>query len=446
MIRILRSAEPFVKEEEVARQQPFVSAAHTLLHEKCGAGYDFLGWLDLPERLIGDEFARIQAAAGRIRWQATLLVVVGIGGSYLGAKAALRMLEHSFRDLLPVQKQSLKVVFAGHHMSSTYLADLLDILDDHEVAVNVISKSGTTTEPALAFRVLREYMERRYGKVEAARRIYATTDAAHGALLELAKEAGYERFVIPDDVGGRYSVLTPVGLLPIAAAGGDTAAIASGARRAQAELATDDLQSNPAYQYATLRKILLQKGKRIELFVNYEPGFHDFGEWWKQLYGESEGKDHTGIFPAAADFSTDLHSLGQYVQEGARTLFATTLCVHSTRRSLTIAREDHDGDGLNYLAGRSFQDVNDTAQAATVLAHTEGGVPNVVLEVENMDAEALGYLFYFFEKSCAMSGYLLGVNPFDQPGVESYKKNMFALLGKPGYEELRARLTQTQSN
>ena len=442
MIRVLQAATPFVSAEEVARQQPFVAAAHDILHAKSGAGNDFLGWLDLPERLFSDEFARVKEAAATIREQANLLVVIGIGGSYLGAKAALRLLEHSFRDLLPPSGRPLQVVFAGQNMSSTYLSELLEVLDHHEVALNVISKSGTTTEPALAFRVLRSYMERRYGAAEAARRIYATTDAKRGALYALAKDAGYQRFVIPDDVGGRYSVLTPVGLLPIAAAGADIEALAKGARRAQNELSATDVFLNPAYHYAALRKILLQKGKLVELFVNYEPGFHDFGEWWKQLYGESEGKDHTGIFPAAADFSTDLHSLGQFVQEGSRLLFETVLKVQKPRRSLAIAREQDDGDGLNYLAGRALEAVNDTALAATALAHTDGGVPNIVLEVEKMDAEALGYLFYFFEKSCAVSGYLLGINPFDQPGVEAYKKNMFALLGKPGYEALRAKLTQ----
>ena len=445
MLRIKRAATPFVSESEVANLRPFVQVAHDLLHGKKGVGSEFLGWLDLPERLHNDEFERVKLAATRIREQSNLLVVIGIGGSYLGAKAALRLLEHSFRDLLPSHLRPLQVVFAGHHMSGTYLSELLEILDHYEVSLNIISKSGTTTEPALAFRVLRNYMEHRYGNEEAARRIYATTDAHHGALLQLAKEAGYERFVIPDDVGGRYSVLTPVGLLPIAAAGHDIDALVAGAARAQAELMETDVLLNPAYHYAAMRKIMLQKGKSVELFVNYEQGFHDFGEWWKQLYGESEGKNHTGIFPAAADFSTDLHSLGQFVQEGSRLLFETVLKVNVPRQSMTIGKEETDGDGLNYLAGRSFASVNDTALDATVLAHTEGGVPNIVFEVDKMDAEALGYLFYFFEKSCAISGYLLGINPFDQPGVEAYKKNMFALLGKPGFETLRNQLLQQDS-
>ncbi len=442
MLQLQRAAEPFVSPSEVENVQPFIKLVHEILHEKKGAGSDFLGWLDLPERLINDEFERVKKAASKIREQSNLLVVIGIGGSYLGAKAALRLLEHSFPDLLPRDRQPLQVVFAGHNMSATYLAELMEILDQYEVSLNVISKSGTTTEPALAFRLLREYMEKRYGTHEAATRIYATTDEHRGALLNLAKEAGYERFVIPDDVGGRYSVLTPVGLLPIAAAGFDIDVLASGALRAQTDLMEQDVFKNPAYHYAALRKIMLQKGKSIELFVNYEQGLHDVGEWWKQLFGESEGKNHTGIFPAAADFSTDLHSLGQYVQEGSRQLFETVIKVRNPRKSLLIPSDAADEDGLNYLAGRSMASVNDTALDATVLAHTEGGVPNIVFELEKMDEEALGYLFYFFEKSCAISGYLLGINPFDQPGVEAYKKNMFALLGKPGYEELHDRLTQ----
>lgn len=442
MLQLKRAAEPFVSEAEVVSQQPFVNDASKLLQEKNGLGREFTGWLDLPSRIHGEEFTRILEAAKRIREQSELLVVVGIGGSYLGARAALHLLEHSFRSVLPKYKRPLQVVFAGQNMSSTYLAELLEAMDHYEISINVISKSGTTTEPALAFRVLRNYMEKRYGAEEAARRIYATTDAEHGGLLQLAKETGYERFVIPNDVGGRYSVLTAVGLLPIAAAGLDIEGLISGAMAAEKALAEPDIFQNPAYHYAVLRNLLLRKGKTVELFGNYEPGFQYFGEWWKQLYGESEGKNHTGIFPATANFSTDLHSLGQFVQEGSRIMFETVLKVKTPRRALTIERDRKDRDGMNYLVGRTFQSINDAALNATVLAHTGGGVPNIVLEVEKMDAEALGYLYYFFEKSCAISGYLLGVNPFDQPGVEAYKNNMYALLDKPGYEELRKTLLQ----
>ncbi|PWI58746.1 glucose-6-phosphate isomerase [Sulfoacidibacillus thermotolerans] len=440
MIRLVEWTQSFVAPEEIELQQPFVETAHRLLEQRSGAGHEFLGWMDLPSSFDPIELQRIKEAGQNIAKQANLLVVIGIGGSYLGARAALHMLQHSFHDLLPREQRPLQVVFAGHQMSATYLAELLELLDHYEVAVNVISKSGTTTEPALAFRTLKQYMEQRYGIQGAAQRIYATTDAKRGALRKLANEAGYETFVIPDDVGGRFSVLTPVGLLPLAAAGIDVDALLQGAKRAQSELRESDVRKNPAYTYAALRQILRAKGKAIELFVTYEPALHYVGEWWKQLFGESEGKDGKGLYPASADFSTDLHSLGQFVQDGARTLFETVIKVKNPRRSLQIEEVADDLDGLNYLAGRPLQQVNDTALEATMLAHQTGGVPTILLELDDMSAASLGYLFYFFEKAVAVSAYLQGVNPFDQPGVEMYKSNMFALLGKPGYENQRERL------
>lgn len=446
MIRIIHKAQEFVTDRELQLQQPFIDAAHRLVHEKSGAGNDFLGWVNLPTDYDKAEFARIKEAGKRIAANSNLLVVIGIGGSYLGSRAALHFLQHSFAELLPKDQKPVQVVFAGNQMSSTYMQELLSILDQHEVSVNVISKSGTTTEPALAFRFLQEYLVKRYGQQEASQRIYATTDKAKGALRSLADEFHYETFVIPDDVGGRFSVLTPVGLLPLAAAGVDLDALMEGARQAQSELASPDVLKNPAYTYAALRTILREKGKSIEMLISYEPGLHYVSEWWKQLFGESEGKDHKGLFPASADFSTDLHSLGQYVQDGARIMFETVLKVKTPRQSLRIKSLSGDPDGLNYLSGRMMQEVNDTALEATMLAHTEGGVPNIILEMEDMSEKTLGYLFYFFEKAVAISGYLLGVNPFDQPGVEAYKANMFALLGKPGYEEQRAMLKNRNSS
>ncbi len=437
MIKLFEWAESFVAPAELELQRPFIETAHQLLEQGTGAGHEFLGWLHLPSEFDLVELERIKRAGQKIAKQADVLVVIGIGGSYLGARAALHLLQHSFHDFLPSSKRSLQVVFAGHQMSATYLAELLEILDEHEVAVNVISKSGTTTEPALAFRVIKQYMEQRYGTAEAANRIYATTDATRGALRQLATEVLYETFVIPDDVGGRFSVLTPVGLLPLAAAGIDIEALLAGAKRAEQELADPDVHKNPAYAYAALRQILRNKGKTVELFVSYEPGLHYVGEWWKQLFGESEGKDGKGLYPASADFSTDLHSLGQFVQDGARVLLETVVKIKHPRKTIQIESLPHDVDGLNYLANRSFASVNDTALEATILAHGTGGVPTIGLEVEDMTELSLGYLFYFFEKAVAMSAYLQGVNPFDQPGVEMYKSNMFAMLGKPGYEKTR---------
>jgi glucose-6-phosphate isomerase len=435
----------FVGQHEVEHMTETVKTLHHAIHAGTGAGSDFLGWVDLPTNYDQAEFARIQASAEKIKSDSDVLLVVGIGGSYLGARAAIEMLGHSFHNLLSKdERKAPQIIYAGHNISSTYLHDLFEVLEGKDVSVNIISKSGTTTEPAISFRLLKAFMEEKYGKAEAKHRIYATTDKARGALKTLADSEGYETFVIPDDVGGRFSVLTPVGLLPIAAAGISIEELMQGARDAQERYASENLADNEAYQYAVVRNALYAKGKTIELLVNYEPALHYVSEWWKQLYGESEGKDFKGIFPAAVDFSTDLHSMGQYVQEGRRDLFETVIKVGQARHALTIEEDAQDLDGLNFLAGQSIQFVNDKAAEGTLLAHTDGQVPNLTVELPEMTPYHLGFLFYFFEKACAMSGYLLGVNPFDQPGVEAYKKNMFALLGKPGFEaekaELEARL------
>lgn len=434
-------ARPFFESDELEAMQDEVATAHQALHHGTGAGRDFLGWLDLPKSYDRDEFYRIQQAANKIQADSDVLLVIGIGGSYIGARAAIEMLSHSFSNLLAKEERGgPQIFFVGHNLSSTYIRELFDVLHDKDVSVNVISKSGTTTEPAIAFRIFRGWLEDKYGKEEAARRIYATTDAKRGALKNLAEQQGYETFAIPDDVGGRYSVLTAVGLLPIAASGLDTEAIMDGAAQAVEDLRRDQLTDNPAYRYAAIRNLLYRKGKSVELLVNYEPGLHDFGEWWKQLFGESEGKEGKGIFPAAADFSTDLHSLGQYVQEGQRMLFETVLHVHTPRREMTIASDEANLDKLNDLAGETIDTVNEKAFEGTLLAHVDGGVPNLIVEIPEMSAYYFGYLVYFFEKACAISGYLLGINPFDQPGVEAYKTNMYALLDKPGFEVERQQL------
>lgn len=434
-------AKSWISPHELDHYAPFVRTAHTMLHEKKAPGADFLGWLNLPQTYDREEFARILSHARRIQKNSDVLIVVGIGGSYLGARAAIEMLQHAFYNYLDKEKRRTpQIFFAGQNLSATYLKQLLDIIEKKDVSLNVISKSGTTTEPAIAFRVLRRQMEKKYGREEAARRIYATTDRRKGALKALAEENGYETFVIPDDVGGRYSVLTAVGLLPIAAAGLDIEAMMKGAFRAQENLTQPDLFRNPAYQYAVLRHSFYQKGKTIELLVNYEPSLHSFAEWWKQLFGESEGKDGKGLFPVAGHFSTDLHSLGQYIQQGRRHLLETVLHVEQSKEDLRIEAESDDRDGLNYLAEKTLSYVNEQAFRGTWLAHTEGGVPNLVIGVPKLDEFHFGYLVYFFEKACAMSGLLLGVNPFDQPGVEAYKQNMFALLKKPGFAERGAEL------
>ncbi|MFC4766230.1 glucose-6-phosphate isomerase [Effusibacillus consociatus] len=434
-------ALPFVGEHEVAYLEPAVQSAHSMLHEKNGPGNDYVGWLDLPVNYDKAEFTRIRQAAERIQENSEALVVIGIGGSYLGARAAIEMLAHSFYNLLPKGKrQTPEIHFAGQNISPTYIKHLLELLEGKDISLNVISKSGTTTEPAIAFRIFRDYMEKKYGKEEARKRIFATTDKTKGALRQLAAEEGYETFVIPDDVGGRYSVLTAVGLLPIAVAGIDIEAMMAGAVDALEAYSIPNLKDNPCYQYSAVRSALYNKGKTIELLVNYEPSLHYVSEWWKQLYGESEGKDHKGIFPAAVDFSTDLHSMGQYIQEGRRDLFETVLQVEKPVADLMIEEDPGNADGLNFIAGKTMDFVNKKAFEGTLLAHTDGGVPNLIVRLPEISPYSFGNLVYFFEKACGVSGYLLGVNPFDQPGVEAYKKNMFALLGKPGFEKEKAAL------
>ncbi|MED0715405.1 glucose-6-phosphate isomerase [Aeribacillus composti] len=431
----------FFSEQEFTYYQDFVKVAHHSLHEKSGQGSDFLGWIDLPKDYDKEEFARIQQCAEKIRSDSDVLLVIGIGGSYLGARAAIEMLNHSFFNALSKsQRKAPQIIFVGNNISSTYIQDVIDFIKEKDFSINVISKSGTTTEPAIAFRIFRKLLEDKYGREEAKKRIYATTDKARGALKTLANEEGYESFIIPDDVGGRYSVLTAVGLLPIAVSGVDIEEIMKGAQDARRDFSSSELMENPAYQYAVARNILYNKGKTIEMLINYEPALQYFAEWWKQLFGESEGKDLKGIFPASANFSTDLHSLGQYVQEGRRDIFETILHVEKVRHDITIEEDESNLDGLNYLAGKSVDFVNKKAFEGTLLAHTDGGVPNLIVSIPELNAYTFGYLVYFFEKACAMSGYLLGVNPFDQPGVEAYKINMFALLGKPGFEEKKAEL------
>jgi glucose-6-phosphate isomerase len=431
----------FFGEHELTYLSDAVKVAHHSLHEQTGAGSDFLGWVDLPVDYDKEEFSRIQKSAEKIKSDSDVLLVIGIGGSYLGARAAIEMLNHSFYNALPKEKRSTpQVLFLGQNISSTYMRDLMDLLEGKDFSINVISKSGTTTEPAIAFRIFRKMLEEKYGVEEARKRIYATTDKSKGALKTLANDEGYETFVVPDDVGGRYSVLTAVGLLPIAVSGVEIEQMMKGAAEAREDFSKSELTENPAYQYAAVRNVLYNKGKTIEMLINYEPGLQYFSEWWKQLFGESEGKDQKGIFPSSANFSTDLHSLGQYVQEGRRDLFETVIKVQEPRHELKIEKADSDLDGLNYLAGETVDFVNNKAFEGTLLAHTDGGVPNLIVEIPAMDAYTFGYLVYFFEKACAMSGYLLGVNPFDQPGVEAYKVNMFALLGKPGFEEKKAEL------
>ncbi|WP_079710948.1 glucose-6-phosphate isomerase [Paraliobacillus ryukyuensis] len=426
----------FFGKHEIAYLKEPVKLAHEMIHNKTGAGNDFLGWVNLPTNYDKEEFARIKKAANKIKSDSDILLVIGIGGSYLGARAALEMLNHSFYNTLDKEKRDTpQVIFVGNSISSTYMKELFDLLEGKDVSINVISKSGTTTEPALAFRIYRKFLEDKYGVEEAKKRIYATTDKAKGALKTLATEEGYESFVIPDDVGGRYSVLTAVGLLPIAASGIDIDAMMQGAQKAQEELSEADIDKNPAYQYAAIRNVLYNKGKTIEMLINYEPALQYFSEWWKQLFGESEGKDFKGIYPSSANFSTDLHSLGQYVQEGRRDIFETVLHVEEPKYDLTIEEDAQNLDGLNYLAGETVDFVNEKAYQGTMLAHTDGQVPNLIVHLPKLDAYTFGYVVYFFEKACAISGYLLGVNPFDQPGVEAYKKNMFALLGKPGFEK-----------
>lgn len=431
----------FFGKHEIENLKEFAMKAHSMIHEKTGAGSDFLGWVNLPTNYDKEEFDRIKKAAQKIKEDSDILLVIGIGGSYLGARAVIEALGHSFRNELSKEKRKYpKIFYVGNNISSRYMTDLIEALEGRDFSINVISKSGTTTEPALAFRIFKEVLEKKYGKEGAASRIYSTTDKSKGALITLSKNEGYETFVIPDDVGGRFSVFTAVGLLPIAAAGFNIDLLMSGAKDAEDDYSVSDIEKNDAYMYAILRNIMLKRGKDIEILVNYEPSLHYVSEWWKQLYGESEGKDNRGIFPAAVDFSTDLHSMGQYVQEGRRNLFETVLNVREVEKHLTVKAEKEDLDGLNYLEGKTVDFVNKQAFQGTLLAHTDGEVPNFIINIPKLDEYHIGYLLYFFEKACAMSGYLLGVNPFDQPGVEAYKKNMFALLGKPGFEVEREEL------
>ena len=429
-------AKNFFNENELKQIKPYVELANEVLTSKTGAGNDFLGWVDLPETYDKDEFARIKKAAEKIKNDSEVLVVIGIGGSYLGAKAAIEFLSHSFYNNLPKDKRKTpEIYFAGTNMSGVYLQHLIEVVGDRDFSVNVISKSGTTTEPAIAFRVFKKMLEEKYGKEEAAKRIYATTDKAKGALKTLATAEGYETFVVPDNVGGRFSVLTAVGLLPIAAAGINIDDLMAGAKDAMNDFANKNMDENQALQYAAVRNILHRKGKDLELMVNYEPRVHYLAEWWKQLFGESEGKEGKGLYPTSADFSADLHSLGQYIQQGQRLFFETVVSIGKPEVEFVIESDKENLDGLNFIAGKTLDYVNKKATDGVILAHVDGNVPNLGINIPEVTPYHLGYTFYFFEKACGVSGYLLGVNPFDQPGVEAYKKNMFALLGKPGYEE-----------
>lgn len=434
-------AAGFISAEELVHFKSTVMNAKETLVQKSGAGNDFLGWIDLPVNYDKEEFARVKSAAEKIKGDSDVLLVIGIGGSYLGARAAIDFLSHSFYNVLPKGKRKTpEIYFVGNSISSKYIKDLSDILEGKDFSINIISKSGTTTEPAIAFRVFKKMLEEKYGKAEAAKRIYATTDKAKGALKNLATEEGYESFVVPDDVGGRFSVLTAVGLLPIAVSGADIDALMAGAAAARERALNAPYEENDALMYAAVRNILHSKGKAVEVVANYEPSLHYVSEWWKQLYGESEGKDQRGILPAAVDLTTDLHSMGQFIQDGARIMFETVINVEESPAELLIEQEPIDLDGMNYLAGKSVDFVNKSAMNGTILAHTDGNVPNLMVTIPEQNAFYLGELFYFFEFACGVSGYILGVNPFDQPGVESYKRNMFALLGKPGYEAEREEL------
>lgn len=434
-------AKSFVNDAELNMMENIAENAKKTLVSKSGAGNDFLGWIDLPVDYDKEEFARIQKAAQKIQNDSEVLLVIGIGGSYLGARAAIEFLRHSFYNNVSKEvRKTPEIYFVGNNISTTYISHLLDVVGDRDFSINMISKSGTTTEPAIAFRVFKKKLIEKYGKEEANKRIYATTDKARGALKNLATEEGYESFVVPDDVGGRFSVLTAVGLLPIAVSGADITKLMEGAASMREECLNKPFMENDAVLYAAIRNLLLRKGKGIEILANYEPSMHYVSEWWKQLYGESEGKDQKGIFPASVDLTTDLHSMGQFIQDGQRTMFETIVDIENSRCEIIMEEEDVDLDGLNYLAGKSVDFINKSAMKGTMLAHTDGQVPNLLVHVPEQNEFYLGQLFYFFEFACGVSGYILGVNPFDQPGVESYKKNMFALLGKPGFEERRAEL------
>lgn len=434
-------ATSFISNEEVESMKKIAEDAKKVLVDKTGAGNDFLGWIDLPVNYDKEEFDRIKKAAKKIQEDSEVLIVIGIGGSYLGARAAIDFLRHGFYNNVSKEiRKTPEIYYAGNSISPAYLQGLIDVVGDRDFSVNIISKSGTTTEPAIAFRIFKEMLEKKYGKEEAAKRIYATTDKSKGALKGLATAEGYESFVVPDDVGGRFSVLTAVGLLPIAVSGADIDKLMEGAASGREKALNNAFEENDAIKYAAIRNILLRKGKSVEITANYEPSLHYFGEWWKQLYGESEGKDQKGIFPAAVDLTTDLHSMGQFIQDGSRIMYETVLNVEKSREEVMIGEEPVDLDGLNYLAGQTVDFVNKSAMNGTVLAHTDGNVPNLMVNIPEQNEFYLGELFYFFEFACGVSGYILGVNPFNQPGVEAYKKNMFALLGKPGYEKEREEL------
>ncbi|MCH1981094.1 glucose-6-phosphate isomerase [Ruminococcus sp. OA3] len=436
-----RKAVDFIGDHELQSMKEIAQAAKKVLVDKSGQGNDFLGWIDLPVAYDKVEFARIKESAAKIQSDSDVLLVIGIGGSYLGARAAIEFLRHGFYNSLSKEaRKTPEIYFVGNNISSNYIQGLIDVVGNRDFSINMISKSGTTTEPAIAFRVFKEILERKYGKEEAAKRIYATTDKARGALKNLATEEGYESFIVPDDVGGRFSVLTAVGLLPIAVSGADIDLLMRGAADQRTLSLEESFENNDALQYAAIRNILLRKGKTVEVLANYEPSLHYVSEWWKQLYGESEGKDQKGIFPAAVDLTTDLHSMGQFIQDGARIMFETVLDVEESRCEIRMKEEPVDLDGLNYLAGQTVDFINKSAMNGTILAHTDGSVPNLMVHIPKQDEYFLGQLFYFFEFACGVSGYILGVNPFNQPGVESYKKNMFALLGKPGFEKEREEL------
>ncbi len=434
-------ASSFITKDEMAIMEKLATDAKETLVSKTGAGNDFLGWIDLPVDYDKEEFDRIKKAAKKIQEDSEVLLVIGIGGSYLGARAAIEFLRHNFYNMVDKSvRKTPEIYYVGNSISSTYIAHLIDVIGDRDFSINMISKSGTTTEPAIAFRVFKKILEEKYGKEAASKRIYATTDKARGALKNLANEEGYESFVVPDDVGGRFSVLTAVGLLPIAVSGADIDKLMEGAASGRKRALEAPFAENDAMQYAAVRNILLRKGKSVEIVANYEPSLHYVSEWWKQLYGESEGKDQKGIFPAAVDLTTDLHSMGQFIQDGARIMFETVINIEKSQCEIVLEEEPVDLDGLNYLAGKTVDFINKSAMNGTILAHTDGQVPNLMVNVPEQNEFYLGELFYMFEFACGVSGYLLGVNPFDQPGVESYKKNMFALLGKPGFEAEREAL------
>lgn len=429
-------AKKFISDEEIGYAKDQAISAKEKLVAKTGAGNDFLGWIDLPVDYDKEEFARIQKAAAKIKSDSDVLLVIGIGGSYLGARAAIEFLRHSFYNSVSKEiRKTPEIYYVGNSISSTYIKHLAEVIGDRDFSINMISKSGTTTEPAIAFRVFKDMLIKKYGKEEASKRIYATTDKARGALKRVATEEGYESFIVPDDVGGRFSVLTAVGLLPIAVSGADITKLMEGAASMREKCLNNSFEDNDALKYAAIRNILLRKGKSIEILANYEPSLHYVAEWWKQLYGESEGKDQKGIFPAAVDLTTDLHSMGQFIQDGQRTMFETVMCLEDAGTEIILEKEDVDLDGLNYLAGKSVDFINKSAMKGTQLAHTDGQVPNLMINIPEKNEFSLGELFYFFEFAVGVSGYMLGVNPFNQPGVESYKSNMFALLGKPGYEK-----------